>query len=239
MGKRFEELGYRRTEIGPLSLRRRYDPALGQEVFEIKLGDEFLMSSAFTVSEIALADLGLAAVAGRDLDVVVGGLGLGYTARAVLAHDTVRSLVVVEMLEAVIDWHRDGLLPVGAELVADARCRFRHADFFAVAATRSGFDPQIPARRYDAILLDIDHSPDALLDDRSAGFYRIAGLQALAAHLKPGGVFGLWSNEPADPAFTARLAEVFPHAWAEPVVFHNPLQDRMFTQSVYLGRAAG
>ena len=120
----------------------------------------------------------------------------------------------------------------------DPRCRFAHADFFAAAAGPSGFDPENPGRRYDAILLDIDHSPDALLDDRSSGFYRPAGLAALARHLKPGGIFGLWSNEAADPAFTARLAEVFAQAWAEPVIFHNPLQDRLFTQSVYLARTA-
>lgn len=83
------------------------------------------MSSLFTASEIALARLGLAPL--RDdgaLDVVVGGLGLGYTAQAVLKHSAVRSLVVVEMLEAVIDWHREGLLPLGPELTADPRCRF-------------------------------------------------------------------------------------------------------------------
>ena len=91
----FEELDYRPTPIGTLSLRRRRELSLGVDVFEIKLGDEYLMSSLFTASEIALARLGLAEFSGADLDVVVGGLGLGYTAQAVLEHEAVKSLVIV------------------------------------------------------------------------------------------------------------------------------------------------
>src|SRR5882757_4120557 len=101
----FEELDYRPTPIGALSLRRRRELSLGVDVFEIKLGDEYLMSSLFTASEIALALLGLADLSGGDLAVVVGGLGLGYTAQAVLEHANVGSLIVVEALAAVIDWH--------------------------------------------------------------------------------------------------------------------------------------
>src|SRR5664280_457085 len=117
MSRLFEELDYRQTPIGALSLRRRREPSLGVDVFEIKLGDEFLMSSLFTASEIALARLGLAALVRQDpnkaLAVVVGGLGLGYTAQAVLEHPTVSSLVVVEALQPVIDWHVAGLVPLG------------------------------------------------------------------------------------------------------------------------------
>ncbi len=234
----FEELDYRPTPIGALSLRRRRELALGVDVFEIKLGDEFLMSSLFTASEIALARLGLAAAPGGDLDVVVGGLGLGYTAQAVLKDERVDSLIVVEMLDAVIDWHRTGLLPLGPQLTGDQRCRLVRDDFFAMSSSGTGFDPDAPGRRFDAILVDIDHSPDALLDERSTGFYRCEGLRSLAAHLKPGGVFGLWSNDKPDPAFTDRLSGVFADAWAEPVTFHNPLQNRPFTQTVYLARTA-
>ena len=122
--------------------------------------------------------------------------------------------------------------------MADPRCRFVQGDFFALAASEQGFDPELPGRRFDAILLDIDHSPEALLDERSTSFYQPDGLRALAAHLKPGGIFGLWSNDPPDPVFTARLASVFAEAWAEPVTFDNPLQGRPFTQAVYLARRA-
>lgn len=234
----FEELDYRATPIGALSLRRRRELSLGVDVLEVKLGDEFLMSSLFTASEIALARLGLAALPGPGLDIVVGGLGLGYTARAVLENEAVGSLIVVELLGAVIGWHRTGLLPIGPELTGDPRCRLVEGDFFAMSAGGAGFDPDIAERRFDAILVDIDHAPDALLDGRSAGFYRPGGLRAVAGHLRPGGIFGLWSNDRPDPAFTGRLSEAFPEAWAEPVSFHNPLQGRQVTQTVYLARTA-
>lgn len=234
----FEELDYCPTPIGPVSLRHRMELTLKREVYEIKLGDEFLMSSLFTASEEALAHLGVEALHGENLDVVVGGLGLGYTARTVLEHETVGSLSVVEMLVPVIDWHRKGLLPLGPGLLADPRCRFVEGDFFEFAASAQGFDPDRPGRRFDAILLDIDHSPEALLDERSSSFYQAHGLRTMAAHLKPDGIFGLWSNDPPDQAFTERLAGVFAEAWAEPVTFDNPLQGRPFTQSVYLARRA-
>ncbi|MEQ9332654.1 spermidine synthase [Thalassobaculum sp.] len=237
MSRLFEELAFQATPIGELSLRRRRELSLGVDVYEIKLGDEFLMSSLFTASEIELARLGLAATDGSALDIVVGGLGLGYTARAVLENTGVGSLLVVDALEAVIEWHCSGLLPLGPELTGDPRCRFVHGDFFAMSASAAGFDPEQPGRRFDAILVDIDHSPDALLAPGSAGFYRPDGLRGVASHLRPGGVFGLWSNEPPDDAFTARLAQVFAEARGEAVVFHNPLQDRDFTQTVYLARA--
>src|SRR5450631_2511278 len=116
MSRSFEELDYRQTPIGALSLRRRRELSLGVDVFEIKLGDEFLMSSLFTASEIALARLALAALvrpeSNATLDVVIGGLGLGYTAQAVLEHPTVSSLIVVEALQPVIDWHVAGLVPL-------------------------------------------------------------------------------------------------------------------------------
>lgn len=238
MSKFFEELDYRPTPIGALSLRRRREHRLGVDIIEIKLGEEHLMSDLFTASEIALADLGLAACTGDRLDVVVGGLGLGYTGKAALGNPRTGSLVVVEYLEAVIDWHRTGLLPLGPKLTGDPRCRLVEGDFFAMARSGAGFDPGAPARKFDAILLDIDHSPDALLDPRSESFYQPEGLAAVASHIKPGGIFGLWSDEREDPGFTARLAEVFAEAWAEPVTFHNPLQDRTFTQTVYLARSA-
>lgn len=232
----FEELDYWPTSIGALTLRKRREPVTGTDVFEIKLGDEHLMSSLFTASEVALAQLGLAAADGEDLEVIVGGLGLGYTAQAVLADKRVTSLRVVEMLEPVIHWHETGLLPLGPELMGDTRCRFVQADFFALAEGKAGFDPKQPGRRFDAVLVDIDHSPEALLDVRSTSFYRPEGLARLTGHLKTGGIFGLWSNDLPDPAFTDRLKKVFGAAWAEPVSFHNPLQNREFTQTVYLAR---
>ncbi|MGQ7791374.1 spermidine synthase [Faunimonas sp. B44] len=238
MGALFEELDFRPTEIGALSLRRRRDLRLDLDVLEIMLGDEFLMSSAFTTSEVALAQLGLDATPASSAEVVVGGLGLGYTARAALDHPKTASMIVVEFLTPIIEWHRNGLLPLGRGLCGDDRCRFVQGDFFAMAVSEAGFDPNAPGRRFDAILVDIDHTPDAPLDDRSKSFYGRDGLRALSRHLKPGAIFGLWSNEGPDERFVDTLGAIFARAWAEPITFHNPLQDKIFTQTVYLARTA-
>jgi spermidine synthase len=229
----FEELDFRPTAMGALSLRRRRQLSTGIDVYEIKLGDEFLMSSLFTVAEIALARLGLAALHRTGLDVAVGGLGLGYTALAVLQDTRVRSLIVVDALPAVIEWHEQGLLPLGAQLTADPRCRLVHGDFFAMSA--SALDPQTPGRRFDAVLVDIDHSPQNLLHRNHAALYRPEGLSKLAVQLHPGGVFALWSNDPPDQVFKAALAGVFATSEAHVVTFHNPLQDRDASNTVYIG----
>jgi spermidine synthase len=238
---RFEELDWRPTPLGELVLRRRQDPVARTEVYEVKLGDEFLMSSLFTVAEVELARLALAELTGTALDVVVGGLGLGYTARTVLEHRGVRSLAVVEALGEVIEWHERHLVPVGEALTSDPRCRFVHGDFFAMLQAPAGLDPSTPGRRFHAVLVDIDHSPRHLLHPGNAGFYEPAGLRRVAEHLHPGGVFALWSNDPPDEAFRAVLAEVFAQVRAEIVTFDNPYQDGVATNTVYLGRtrAAG
>lgn len=232
----FEDLDYAVTPIGAISLRRRRDLRLDVDVYEIKLGEEFLMTSLFTASEIALARLGLSACGTGPLDVVVGGLGLGYTAQAALDHPLIDSLLVVEFLQPVIDWHQAGILPMGTALASDPRCRLILGDFFAMAAWDHGFDPDRQGRCFDAILVDIDHSPDALLDARSTSLYHPDGLERLRRHLKPDGVFGLWSDDATDPQFLQRLQSVFPQAWAEPVTFANPLTGGTFTQTVYLAR---
>ncbi len=236
MSVRFEELGWSPTPIGEVSLRRRRDPASGADVYEVKLGEEFLMSSLFTVAEVALARLALARLPGDDLDVVVGGLGLGFTAQAVLADPRVRELVVVDLLAPVIDWHRRGLVPVGPVLTGDPRCRLVQGDFFAMAGG-AGFDPAAADRLVDAVLLDVDHSPRHLLAGGSRGFYGVPGTRQLVGHLRPGGVFALWSNDPPDEDYLAVLAEVLVDVAAEVVRFPNPLQGREATNTVYLATA--
>jgi spermidine synthase len=231
----FEELDFRPTPIGALSLRRRRQLSTGIDVYEIKLGDEFLMSSLFTVAEIALARLGLAPLQRANLDVVVGGLGLGYTAQAVLEDARVRSLLVVDALAEVIEWHERGLLPLGEQLTSDPRCRLVHGDFFAMSRAADGFDPQTPKRRFDAVLVDIDHSPTNLLHPGHATLYQPDGLRSLAQQLHPGGVFALWSNDPPDETFSAALASAFAASQAHVVTFDNPLQDRDASNTVYIG----
>jgi spermidine synthase len=174
-----EELDYQQTPLGDISLRRRSEPRLdGEILYEVKLGDEFLMSSLFTEAEIQLAKLGLGELEGDELDIVVGGLGLGYTALAALENPSVRSLIVVEVMQPVIDWHRQGLVPLGEELTSDPRCKMVHADFFEVAtAADTGFDGSPSNRLVDAVLLDIDHSPSHWLNTANRSFYSERGLQ--------------------------------------------------------------
>lgn len=233
-GARFEELDRRQTPLGELILRRRWDPVAGTDVHEIKLNDEFLMSSLFTTAEVEMARLALAELPGRRLDVAVGGLGLGYTARAVLDHPRVGSLVVVEALAEVIEWHQRGLILAGDVLGTDDRCRLVHGDFFAMLRGPAGLDPATAGRRFHALIVDIDHSPRHLLHPDHAWFYEPTGLRRLAGHLHPGGVFALWSNDPPDDGFVAALAEVFPRVSAETVRFPNPYQPDQGANRVYL-----
>lgn len=232
MSARFEELDWQQTPMGDLTLRRRVEPQLGVEVYEVKLGDEFLMSSLFTVAEEELATLGLAATTGSNLSVLVGGLGLGYTAVTALRDARVASLVVIDALPAVIDWHERELLPTSTELVTDARTRLVLDDFFAVMR-------RAPEVQYDAILLDVDHSPRHQLDPSHADLYEVAGLQAAAAHLNTDGIFALWSDDPPDDEFMAKLIAVFDEPTAHVVDFPNALTGGTSSNTVYVGRAGG
>lgn len=229
-----EELAYHQTSLGDLTLRRRTEVRLqNTEVFEVKLGDEYLMSSLFTESERQLAHLGLAGLAG-ELDVVVGGLGLGYTAAEVLENKMVRSLLVIDLFPEVIDWHKNQLVPMGQVLSEDKRCETRQGNFFDLAL--KGFDTSDKHRKFDAVLLDIDHSPKHLLDQKNGSFYTADGLEALRAQLKAGGAFALWSDDPVDEAFTGHLESIFGTAAAHTIEFPNPYTNSTSVNSVYVAR---
>jgi spermidine synthase len=234
----FEELDFRPTALGDLILRRRRLAMLDDlEVYEVILGNGFLMSSLFHDVEVALADLGLAAAEGEALKVVIGGLGLGYTAMAALREPRVAELLVIDALAPVIEWHQTGLVPLGAELAADPRCRLVEGDFFAMAGDPDrGFDPARPGRKFDAVLLDIDHSPVNLLHERHGGFYELAGLQRLSEQLEPTGIFAMWSDDAPDEKFMAHLGEVFQSSEAEVVKFWNPLLERDSESTVYVAK---
>lgn len=229
----FEELDRRPTPMGEISLRRRWEPALHVDVYEVRLDDEYLMSSLFTVAEIALAHLGLAAAAGEALDVVVGGLGLGCTAQAALEDPRVGSLTVVEALDEVIGWHRRQLFPFSADVASDPRSRLVAGDFFALVAEGAPFGPDAPEPVH-AVLLDVDHTPRNHLHPSHAAFYEADGLRRLAGRLHPGGVFALWSDDPPDQDFLAVLHDVFATAAAHVVPFANPYTDDESTNTVYL-----
>ena len=155
-----------------------------------------------------------------------------------LKHDTVSSLLVIEALEDVVEWHQRGLVPLGASLTGDPRCRLAVGDFFELAA-RSGpaLDSLSPGRRFHAILLDIDHSPRHVLHPQNADFYQSDGLRALTSHLHPGGVFALWSNDPPDDDFSLILESVFAATQAHVVEFANPYTGGVSASTVYVAHS--
>ncbi|OLT28610.1 spermidine synthase [Nocardiopsis sp. CNR-923] len=225
--------------MGEISLRRRWDPVARADVHEIRLDDAFLMSSLFTAAEEEMARLALAELraGGRSegFDVAVGGLGLGYTAAAVLDDPGVRSLAVIEALEAVVDWHARGLVPAAGALSKDPRCRLLHGDFFAAVASPGGLLSGAPDRLFDALVVDIDHSPRHVLDPSHADFYTPDGTRRLTDHLRPGGVFALWSDDPPDDTYLKVLRTAFDRVRAEVVAFPNPYRDEPSANTVYLG----
>ncbi|MBW3597083.1 MAG: spermidine synthase [Planctomycetes bacterium] len=211
-----EILAHEESPLGLLCLRRRRllsDP--DTVVTEITLNHEFLMSSLHTESERRLAASALRLHGGPGLNVLVGGLGLGYTAREVLRSPRVASLDVVEYLPQVVDWLRQELFPTASELNSDRRCTVSVGDIYARLQ-----DP--PAERFDLILIDVDHSPEEMLSPSSGGFYTDAGLNAAGAHLAPGGWLGVWSY--ADhPRFTEALRRTFRAVRVEQATFLNRL----------------
>ena len=232
----FKEIDSQVSSIGQISLRRRRMPAFGdRDIYEVKLGDEFLMSSMFVEAEEALSTLGLAAVKGDNLSVVVGGLGLGYTAVTALKDERISELLVVDALDTVIGWHQDELVPLGKILNADSRNRYVLGSFFDLAIDPSlGFDPDVKGKQVDAILLDIDHSPTEFLDVANASFYTTENLALMAEQLKPNGVFAMWSQNLPEADFETLLRTVFEQVDSHVVKFFNPMQNIVSTNSVYV-----
>lgn len=239
MTRSFEELDYQQTPLGDISLRRRAEPRLnGKILYEVKLGDEFLMSSLFPEAEIQLSKLALAflkpSIESKELNIIVGGLGLGYTAVAALEDSDVKTLTVIDIMQPVIDWHEQGLVPLGQTLTDDPRCTLQHDDFFAVASanTNSFYNEQ----SVHAILLDIDHSPSHWLNDTNQTFYSQENLSNMANKLYPNGVFGLWSNDPPETEFTHLLESVFSTVESHIIRFANPYNGSESTNTVYLAK---
>jgi hypothetical protein len=91
-------------------------------------------------------------------------------------------------------------------------------------------------RKFDAVLLDIDHSPEHFLDEKNRSFYSAAGLKDVRKQIKDGGTFALWSNDPVDEKFTARLESIFGAATAHNIEFANPYSNATSVNSVYVAR---
>lgn len=225
----FEILAYEPTELGMLCLRRREllcEP--GTIISEVTLNHEFLMSSYLTASERALSEVALAMHDGGDLRVLVGGLGLGYTAHAALASERVSRCEVIEYLPQVISWLKDGLVPLSGELNAEARLEITHSDVYQHLLGE-------PSERHDLILIDVDHSPDDNLGTANGQFYTAEGLRKAKLHLADGGVLGVWSYAESSP-FVDALREVFKEVRVEPVTVFNNLIDVEQTDWLFFAR---
>ena len=240
MNNIFEELDFQETPLGEISLRRRSEPKLADEIlYEVKLGEEFLMSSLFVEAEEQLSILGLDALKRnghtQNLDIVVGGLGLGYTALQALQDTEVKSVKTIDVMQAVISWHQRGLLPIGDVLASDSRSFLVHDDFFAIATSeQQGFHAENARQKVHAVLLDIDHSPSHWLNKKNSRFYNKSSLLCMAGKIQSGGIFGLWSNELPDSQFQLLLAEVFTNIESHIVSFDNPYSGEKSTNSVYI-----
>lgn len=223
----FEVIAHTESPLGVLILRRRTLPVDG--VLELTLDHQFLMSSAVTDSERALATRAIAMHGGSDLDVLIGGLGLGYTAKAALDSDRVARVEVVELVQGIIDWVATGLIPLGTELTADPRLHAVQADVFERLR-------RPPTRAHDLLVIDVDHSPDERLGESSDSFYAQANLVLASRHLNPGGVFGVWSTS-ENPAFEAELRKTFTDVRVEPIAFFNETTGLPETNWLFLARA--
>jgi hypothetical protein len=174
----------------------------------------------------ALSSLALERHDGCDSRVMIGGLGLGYTAHEVLDSDAVASVDVVEFLPQVIGWMKNGLVPLSDELNSEPRFSVVEGDVYSILAAP-------PEQRYDLILIDVDHSPDETLADANAFFYTEAGLEAAKRHLKPSGLLGVWSYADSGQFVTA-LRAVFPDAEIEPCAFDNAFTGTHETNWLFL-----
>lgn len=226
-----EILAYEPTPLGWLCLRRRELLSRpGTIVTEITLDHEFLMSSYITASERALAQYAVDMHPGAELSVLIGGLGLGYTAHEVLSVGGKRlaNVEVVEYLPQVIDWIQQDLVPLASELKADTRLAIVEGDVYERLA-------RSPTQKYDLILIDVDHSPDEQLGSSNADFYTESGLRRAQRHLADGGILGIWSYAEHSPFATA-LREVFREVRVEPVTVWNDLVDEEQTDWLFFAR---
>lgn len=217
------EVARAESERGELVLRRRTSPT-GADVLELRANGVFVMDTLETSTEIELATAALELVT-DPRDVVVGGLGLGFTTQRVLADPRVERVMVVEIEEALIGWMRDGTVPHGPALLADRRVRVVNADILmAIAEARS---------TYDLILLDVDNGPGYLVHAGNAQVYEESFLARCGDLLNPGGALVIWSAAAA-PELLASMTAVFGDA--EEQVHDVLLQDRPERYYLYLAR---
>jgi spermidine synthase len=195
----------------------------GPVVLELRVNGVFVMDTLETSSEQALATAALAQVPDPRA-VLVGGLGLGFTAHEVLSDRRVERLVVVEVEEALVGWMRDGTVPHGPEYLADERLTVVVADIRQAVA-------EAAAGTYDLVLLDVDNGPGFLVFDQNAAVYAPDFLRHVRDVLRPGGAVAIWSAAEA-PDLHDAITEVFGHA--APIPLDVRLQSRDEQYWLYL-----
>lgn len=174
---------------GEVTLRTRVDEFSGT-VYELIVDGVFTMDTAHTATERQLATTALARVDGNDLNVVIGGLGLGYTVRAVLTEPSVNVVEVIELEPDLVDWVRTGVVPGGDKLFRDPRIQVSVGDVATLLPAR-------PSASVDCILLDVDNGPGFLVHDVNASVYKRPFLRRCLDRLRPGGVLAVWSADPS------------------------------------------
>jgi spermidine synthase len=182
------------TPHGEVALRRR------GPVLELVVDGAFAMDTVDTSTEVLLAQRTLRRHP-CPRRVLVGGLGLGVTTRAVLADARVAHADVVELAAPLVAWARAGLVDELAGLEGE-RCSVHVADVLDVLAGTNG-----PRGPWEVVLLDVDNGPDFLVHASNAPLYTPPALSACRAVLAPGGLLAVWSSHVA-PALLAALHEV-------------------------------
>jgi len=209
------------TERGEIVLLRR------GSVLELRVNGIFVMDTAETGSEIELARAALR-LADQVDDVLVGGLGLGFTAHEVLADTRVKRLVVVETAHVLIEWLRDGTVPHGPAYLADGRLTVTHADITVAVA-------EAPAGSFDLVLLDVDNGPGYLVYDENRVVYEEPFLADVARVLRPGGVLVVWSAAES-PDLQQAMARTFGNCEAIPHPVRLQTRDERYW--LYLARVS-
>ncbi len=168
--------------------------------FSIRVDHYELMNSRGHGSEDALGTLAAERIRGRSrARVLVGGLGMGFTAAALLKDlGSCGEVVVAELVPEVVVWNHGPLGAVAEHPLADPRLTVREADVAQVIRTERG--------AWDAILLDVDNGPAGMTTDANDWLYSLDGLRASFAALRPAGVFAVWSSGD-DASFTKRMKQ--------------------------------
>jgi spermidine synthase len=210
------------AEGAKLTLHRR-----GQEFF-LRVNGQALMGTNAPESERMLAKLGCEGLRGkRGVRVLIGGLGFGFTLRAVLELLGEDGLVeVAELLPEVVAWNREHLAEVNGLLVDEPRVRMVLGDVYELMLKGE-------AERYDAILLDVDNGPVAMVQEGNGRMYQADGLAMIGRVLKPGGCVAFWSAS-GDPAFVRRLAKAGFAVQVEAVKAYAQAKRKVHT--IFLGR---